>query len=121
MAACATRTSLFAKFKSASAASCAVFAVSAASTEVVLALNELLLALIDALGIGIVRLRLFDARLGPLKIGLSLLDGRLRSGDLRALLAVVEPGQHRAFGDAIADIGAKIDEHAGNLEPDLAM
>ena len=35
------------------------------------------------------------------------------------LLAIVEASQDRALGDAIADIGAKIDEHAGDLEADL--
>ena len=36
-----------------------------------------------------------------------------------ALLAVVEAGQNRALGDAVADIGAKLDQHAGDLEADL--
>ena len=36
-----------------------------------------------------------------------------------ALFAVVEAGQHRALGDAVADIGAQFDQHAGNLEADL--
>ncbi len=48
---------------------------------------------------------LFDAAVGP--------------RDLRALFAVVELGKHRALGDALADIGAQVDQHAGDLESDL--
>ena len=76
-------------------------------------------ALVDALGIGIVGLRLFDARRRPLQIGFGLLDGRFGSGDARALFAVVKASQNGALGDAIADIRPKIDQHAGNLEADL--
>ena len=43
----------------------------------------------------------------------------LARATLRALFAVVEAGENRALGDAVADIGAKIDQHAGNLEADL--
>ena len=60
-----------------------------------------------------------DARRRPLQIGFGLLGGRLGSADARGLLAVVEAGQNRALGDAVADIGAQIDQHAGNLEADL--
>ena len=54
-----------------------------------------------------------------MQIGLRLFDGGLGPRDARLLLAVVEAGQHRALGDALADIGAQIDQHAGNLEADL--
>ena len=54
-----------------------------------------------------------------MKVRFSLLNGRICPGDLRSLLAVVEPGQNRALGDAVADIGAKLDQHTGYLEADL--
>ncbi len=38
---------------------------------------------------------------------------------MRSLLAFVEARENRALGEAIADIGAKIDQDAGNLKPDL--
>ena len=53
-----------------------------------------------------------------MQIGFGLLDSRLGPSDTRGLLAVIETGEHRAFGDAVADIGAQFDQHAGNLEAD---
>ena len=82
-------------------------------------LNKSLLASADARGIGVVRLRLFDACFGPLKIGFGLLDGRLGPGELCALLAVVEAGKNSTLGDAITDIRSEFDEHARDLESDL--
>jgi hypothetical protein len=55
-------------------------------------LDQLLPALADVLGIGVVRLGFFETGGGPLQIGFGLFDGRLGPGDTRALLAVVEAG-----------------------------
>ena len=54
-----------------------------------------------------------------MKIGFGLLNGRFGPGDLRGLLAVVKASQNSALGYPITDIGAKLDQHAGNLEADL--
>ena len=75
--------------------------------------------LVDALGIGIVGLGLSDARRGFLKIGLGLLNARSCPAHTRALLAVIEAGEHRALGHSIPHIRPKVDENAGHLEPDL--
>ena len=82
-------------------------------------MNQFLPALIDGLGVGIVRLRLLHTRRRPLEVGFGLLGGRLGAREPRALFAVIEAGQHGALGDAVADIGAKLDQHARNLEADL--
>ena len=84
-------------------------------------LRQFLPAFADAFGIGVVGLGLFEAGRRPLQIGLGLLDRRLGAREPRALLARIEPREHRAFRDAIADIGRKIDEDAGNLEADLRL
>ena len=54
-----------------------------------------------------------------MQIGLGLLGGRLGAGNARALFAIVEAGQNRAFADPVADIRVQLDQHAGNLEADL--
>ncbi len=54
-----------------------------------------------------------------MKIGFTLLDARFRPGKLCALFAVVETGEHGALWHAITDVGAKVNEHARNLEADL--
>jgi len=54
-----------------------------------------------------------------LEIGLGLLGGGLGAGDTSALFAIVEAGENCTLGDAVADIGAKLDQHAGDLEADL--
>ena len=53
------------------------------------------------------------------KIGFGLLDGASRARDLRLLFAIVKARQNRALGYPVADIRPEIDQHAGNLEPDL--
>ena len=82
-------------------------------------LRQSLPAFADAFGIRVVGLGLFEAGGRPLQIGLGLLDRRLGAREPRTLLARIEPREHRAFRDAIADIGRKIDEDARNLEADL--
>ena len=76
---------------------------------------------VDVLGIGVIDLGLFDAGYRPLQIGLTLLDRRFGSRDLCLLLPAIEACEDRALCDAIADIGLKIDEDAGNLESDLGL
>ena len=118
MAARATATSLVAKFTSASAASCAVFAVSAVSTEALLLCTSFCRRSLMLLALAKFACAFCDACRRPLQVGFGLLGSGLGAGDARALLAVVEAGQNRALGDAVADIGAQLDQHAGNLETD---
>ena len=80
------------------------------------ALNELLSAFIDALGIGIVRFGLFDTGRCFLQIGLGLFDRGVCSTELGLLLSVVEASQNSTLRDAVADIGSKIDQYARYLE-----
>jgi hypothetical protein len=54
-----------------------------------------------------------------LQIGCGLLDSRLGPSGTRGLLAVVEAGEHRTFGDAVADIGVQFDQNARDLESDF--
>ena len=79
-------------------------------------MNEFLSAFIDALGIGIVRLGLFDTGRCFLQIGFGLFDRSVCSAELGLLLAVVEPSQNSALRDAVADIGSKIDQYSRYLE-----
>ena len=100
----------------ASSVACAVSAVFNRSR---LLSNERLLPFANSLCIAIVGRSPLHARSRLFQIGLGLLDRRLRSVDLRPLLAVIKACQNSALGDMVADIRSKIDQHAGNLEPDL--
>ena len=115
----ATATSLAARFTSASAASCAVFAVSAVSTEVVLLCTSFCRRSLMLLALAKFACAFCDACRRLLEGCFGLLGGGFGPADARRLLAVVEAGQNRTLGDAVADIGAKLDQHAGDLEADL--